>query len=60
MLKPAAPVRPWESRHEPAVEERRRRRLEAILSAQPSHRPERSRSSSPLGWMVHSPPPPAR
>ena len=56
MSKPLPRPRSWENRHDPNVEARRRRRLEAILGAQP-RRPAPVSSSPGPSWLSL---PPAR
>jgi hypothetical protein len=56
----APKLRPWDARHTPRNEERRRRLLDAMLAAQPIHRPALDSAPSRVrDWMssVCIPPP---
>ncbi len=59
-MTPAPKLRPWDVRHSPSSEQRRRRLLDAMLAAQPDQSPaDRSAHSRTRDWMstVSIPPP---
>lgn len=59
-MQSAPKLRPWDARHSPSSEERRRRLLDAMLAAQPVHNPAPTRTPSRMReWMsaVSIPPP---
>ncbi len=59
-MQSAPKLRPWDARHSPSSEERRRRLLDAMLAAQPVQKPAlASPPSSVRDWMsaVLIPPP---